>query len=155
MIEPKEGGFHSMEEIEASFDAAYEQSLIMERKFPDNYLNSSDDVPRLLTVADGVLDQDYASFYNKLLLAKTGAETDYKMASLESYARPELQNAVPAIDMDELKLIHIFKIEPIQLTESRKKRLIAGTEDWPKQEIEDFMDAVESLDKNSNNLALF
>lgn len=144
-----------MEEIEASFDAAYEQSLIMERKFPDNYLNSSDDVPRLLTVADGVLDQDYASFYNKLLLAKTGAETDYKMASLESYARPELQNAVPAIDMDELKLIHIFKIEPIQLTESRKKCLIAGTEDWPKQEIEDFMDAVESLDKNSNNLALF
>lgn len=155
MISPKEGGFHSMEEVEEAFDTAYKLSLITERKLPDGYLNSSDDVPRLITISDGVMDRNYVPFHSQLLCVKTGEETDLKMASLESHARPELQDAISAMNMDELSPIRIFGIEPPALTNSKKKRLNTGAEDWQEQNIKDFTSAVKSLDQNSNDLTLF
>ncbi len=112
-----EEGLQSKDQVEMLFEKAYDDSLITSRKLSVEFFRSYDEIAQLFTNNACVLRSEYYPFYRQIQIAKTGQETDLKMASLVSYIHPELQKVYPLLDFSKLNPSSIFGIS---IPETRK-----------------------------------
>lgn len=104
----KDGKFESMEQVDMLFDEAYAKSPEIKRSFPKGYLGSGDEFIQMVTLEKGVLNPDYAAFFNQLVSEKSGAEFDRKMATVMAYLHPKLQEMYKDLDFKKFDMEEAF-----------------------------------------------
>lgn len=97
----KNGKFESIEQVDQLFVEAYAKAPNKTRHFPQGYEKSGDEFVQMVTLEEGVLNPDYATFFNQLLTEKSGPEFDRKMATVMAYLHPKLQEMYKDLDFKE------------------------------------------------------